>query len=59
MEKEDRENNSDLVTEEVVEDGNPFLHSAEKMQALESKDSEKLKTDSRFSVAMLDIDEGE
>ncbi len=58
--KEDRENNLDLVTvEEVVEDNNPFIHSKEKMQALESKDSEKLKADERFSVTMLDIDEVE
>ena len=58
--KEDRENNLDLVTvEEVIEDNNPFIHSKEKMQALESKDSEKLKADERFSVTMLDIDEGE
>ena len=58
--KEDRENNLDLVTvEEVVDEGNPFVHSKEKMQALESEDSEKLKADERFSVAMLEIDEGE
>ena len=58
--KEDRENNLDLVTvEEVVDDNNPFIHSKEKMQALESKDSEKLKADERFSVTMLDIDEVE
>ncbi|WP_407375248.1 cation:proton antiporter [Methanobrevibacter sp.] len=58
--KEDRENNSDLVNvEEVVEDDNPFIHPKEKMQALESKDSEKLKADERFSVTMLEIDEEE
>jgi len=58
--KEDRENNLDLVTvEEVVDDNNPFIHSKEKMQALESENSEKLKADERFSVTMLDIDEGE
>ena len=59
--KEDRENNLDLVTveEEVVEDDNPFIHPKEKMQALESENSEKLKADERFSVTMLDIDEGE
>ena len=58
--KEDRENNLDLVTVEEVADGsNPFIHSKEKMQALESEDSEKLKADERFSVAMLEIDEGE
>ena len=57
--KEDRENNLDLVTEEVAADDNPFLHSVDKMKALESEDSEKLKADERFSVAMLEIDEGE
>ena len=57
---EDGENNLDLVTvEEVVEDDNPFIHPKEKMQALESENSEKLKADERFSVTMLDIDEGE
>ena len=57
---EDRENNLDLVTvEEVVEEDNPFIHPKEKMQALESENSEKLKADERFSVTMLDIDEGE
>ena len=59
--KEDRENNLDLVTveEEVVEDDNPFIHPKEKMQALESENSEKLKADERFSVTMLEIDEGD
>ena len=58
--KEDRENNLDLVTvEEKIEDDTPFIHSKEKMQALESKDSEKLKADERFSVTKLEIDEGE
>lgn len=57
---EDRENNLDLVTvEEVVEDDNPFVHPREKVEILESENSEKLKVDERFSVAMLDIDEGE
>ena len=58
--KEDRENNLDLATvEEVVDDSNPFIQSKVKMQALESENSEKLKVDERFSVAMLEIDEGE
>ena len=59
--KEDRENNLDLVNveEEVVEDDNPFIHPKEKMQALESENSEKLKADERFSVTMLEIDEGD
>ena len=58
--KEDRENNLDLVTdEEVVDDDNPFIQSKVKMQALESENSEKLNADERFSVTMLEIDEGE
>ncbi len=57
--KEDRENNLDLVTDEEVVDDNPFIQSKEKMQALESENSEKLKADERFSVTMLEIDEGE
>ena len=58
--KEDRENNLDLVTdEEVVDDDNPFIQSKEKMQALESENSEKLKADDRFSVTTIEIDEGE
>ena len=44
---------------EVVDDDNPFIQSKEKMQALESENSEKLKADERFSVTMLEIDEGE
>jgi energy-converting hydrogenase B subunit C len=58
--KEDVENNSDLqnVVEEVDEN-HPFFHPKEKMQALESEDSEKLKADERFSVTTLDIDEGD
>ena len=56
---EDRENNLDLVTVEKVDDDNPFLHPRDKIQTLESKDSVKLKTDEKFSVAMLEIDEGE
>ena len=58
--KEDRENNVDLQNiEEVVDENHPFLHSKEKMQALESKDSEKLKADDRFSVTTLEINEDE
>ena len=58
--KEDRENNLELqnVVEDVGED-HPFLHPKEKMQALESENSEKLKADERFSVTTLEIDEGE
>ena len=57
--KEDRENNLDLVTDEEVVDDNPFIQSKEKMQALESENSEKLKADDRFSVTTIEIDEGE
>ena len=56
---EDRENNLDLMTVEKVDDDNPFLHPRDKIQTLESEDSVKLKTDEKFSVAMLEIDEGE
>ena len=58
--KEDRENNLDLenVEQDVVED-NPFLHPKDKMQSLESENSQKLKTDERFSVTTLEIEEGE
>ena len=58
--KEDRENNMDLMTvEEEVDENHPFIHPKEKMQALESEDSEKLKADERFSVTTIEIDEGE
>ncbi|WP_303724234.1 cation:proton antiporter [Methanobrevibacter thaueri] len=58
--KEDRENNADLMTvEEEVDENHPFIHPKEKMQALESEDSEKLKADERFSVTTIEIDEGE
>ena len=40
-------------------ENNPFIHHREKIEALETKDSGKFKTDSKFSVAMLEIDEGE
>ena len=56
--KEDRENNLDLQNvEEVVDENNPFIHPKEKMQALESENSEKLKADERFSVTTIEIDE--
>ena len=58
--KEDRENNVDLQNVEVeVDENHPFLHPKEKMQALESEDSEKLKADERFSVTTIEIDEDE
>ena len=58
--KEDRENNLDLrnVVEDVGEN-HPFIHPKEKMQALETENSEKLKADDRFSVTTLEIDEDE
>jgi len=58
--KEDRENNMDLMTvEEEVDENHPFIHPKEKMQALESEDSEKLKADDRFSVTTIEINEDE
>ena len=58
--KEDRENNLDLQNvEEEVDENHPFIHPKEKMQALESENSEKLKADERFSVTTLEIDEDE
>jgi energy-converting hydrogenase B subunit C len=58
--KEDRANNVDLQNVEVeVDENHPFIHPKEKMQALESEDSEKLKADERFSVTTIEIDEGE
>ncbi|MDO5824500.1 cation:proton antiporter [Methanobrevibacter sp.] len=58
--KEDIENNLDLQNvEEDVDENNPFFHSKEKVQALESEDSEKLKADEKFSVTTLEIKEDE
>ena len=58
--KEDRENNLDLQNVEVeVDENHPFIHPREKMQVLESENSEKLKADERFSVTTLEIDEDE
>ena len=58
--KEDRENNSDLVTVEVEPDyNNPFIHPKDKFGSLETEESGKLKADERFSVTTLEIDEGE
>ncbi|MBE6499399.1 MAG: cation:proton antiporter [Methanobrevibacter thaueri] len=58
--KEDRENNSDLINvEQKVDENHPFIHPKEKIQSLESKNSEKLKVDERFSVTTLEIDEGD
>ena len=58
--KEDRENNPDLMTVEVEPDyDNPFIHPKDKFGSLETEDSGKLKADDRFSVTTLEIDEGE
>ena len=58
--KEDRENNSDLVTVEAEPDyNNPFIHPKDKFGSLETEESGKLKADERFSVTTLEIDEGE
>ena len=58
--KEDRENNVDLQNVEVeVDENHPFIHPKEKMQALESEESERLKADDRFSVTTLEIEEDE
>ena len=58
--KEDRENNLDLQNVVVeVDENHPFIHPKEKMQALESENSEKLKADDRFSVTTLEISEDE
>lgn len=57
---EDRENNEELnnVVEEV-DYNNPFIHPRDKIQPLESEDSQKMKTDGKFSVSTFEIDEGE
>ena len=57
--KEDSENNLDLIIEEKVDENHPFIHPKDKMQALESENSEKFKADDRFSVTTIEIDEGE
>lgn len=58
--KEDGENNLELQNiVEDVGDNHPILHPKEKMQALESENSEKLKADERFSVTTLEINEDE
>jgi mevalonate kinase len=52
---EARLNAINLLTPELEK----AINAAEKMQALESENSEKLKADERFSVTTLEIDEGE
>jgi len=55
--KEDRENNTDLVSVEDVGDDHPFIHPRDKIQVLESEESQKFKTDERFSITTLEIEE--
>ena len=57
---EDVENNVELnVVEEDEDNSNPFIVNKSKVQELEQKDSEKLKTDDRFTISTLDIIEEE
>ena len=57
---EDVENNAELnEVEEEVDDTNPFIVHKSKIQKLEDVESEKLKTDDRFTISTLDIVEEE
>ena len=57
---EDVVNNVELnVVEEDVDNPNPFIVPRSKVQELENEDSEKLKTDDRFTISTLDIIEEE
>ena len=57
---EDVVNNVELnVVEEDVDNSNPFIVPRSKVQELENEDSEKLKTDERFTISTLDINEEE
>ena len=57
---EDVVNNVELnVVEEAVDNPNPFIVHRSKVQELENEDSEKLKTDDRFTISTLDIIEEE
>ncbi len=57
---EDVVNNVELnVVEEDVGNPNPFIVHKSKVQELENEDSEKLKTDDRFTISTLDIIEEE
>ena len=57
---EDVENNVELnVVEEDEDNLNPFIVNKSKVQELEQKDSEKLKTDDRFTISTLEIIEEE
>ena len=57
---EDVVNNVELnVVEEDEDNPNPFIVNRSKVQELENEDSEKLKTDERFTISTLDINEEE
>ena len=57
---EDVVNNVELnVVEEDEDNSNPFIVNKSKVQELEQKDSEKLKTDDRFTISTLEIIEEE
>ena len=57
---EDVVNNVELnVVEEDLDNPNPFIVHKSKVQELENEDSEKLKTDERFTISTLDINEEE
>ena len=57
---EDVVNNVELNAVEEDEDNpNPFIVNKSKVQELENEDSEKLKTDERFTISTLDINEEE
>lgn len=58
--KEDSENNVELQNvEEEVDENHPFIHPRQKIDAIESETSEKLKVDERFSVTTININEDE
>ncbi|WP_407379940.1 cation:proton antiporter [Methanobrevibacter sp.] len=53
---EDVVNNAELgEVEEESDDSNPFIVHKSKVQELENENSEKLKTDDRFTISTLDI----
>lgn len=55
---EDVENNAELnIVEDDVNDSNPFIINKSKIQELGDVDSEKFKTDDRFTISTLDIEE--
>ena len=57
---EDVVNNVELnVVEEDEDNPNPFIVNKSKVQELENEDSEKLKTDERFTISTLEIIEEE